>query len=57
MPNDPQKLDFLSAQWNEKKDDPFLENIFDLATRELEESKRNSGKDQTMEKSNKYTQP
>jgi len=45
MPNDPQKLDFLSAQWNEKKDDPFLENIFDLATRELEESKRNSGRD------------
>ena len=45
MPKDPKKLDFLRAQWLEKKDDPDFENIYDLATRELEESKRNSGKD------------
>ena len=45
MPKDPKKLDALRAQWQLKKDDPNFENIFDIATRELEESKRNSGKD------------
>merc|ERR1719367_1908015 len=45
MPKDPKKLDALRAQWQLKKDDPNFENIFDIATRELEKSKRNSGKD------------